>query len=232
MSDDDIELTNTAELYDPATGEWSFTGSLNVRRVGHTATLLPNGKVLFAGGGARGQDREFATNTAELYDPATGTVELNRQPQHGTAIFHAATLLQDGKVLVAGGCCRTAAMSYTRPAPKYTTQTLRPGAVTGSLNTPRAISHLTTLPNGNVLMAGGEGNAFPFGSTPPSSTIRPLGCGAAPVTSPTRAALKQSRCCRAVRSWLREGIAFSTRSVQQCGVVRPGYRHMERNCQP
>src|SRR5208283_4333187 len=59
----------SAELYNPASGTWTNTGSLTTAREYHTATLLPNGKVLVAGGiGNTG----FAVN-AELYDPATGT---------------------------------------------------------------------------------------------------------------------------------------------------------------
>ena len=61
-------VTASAELYDPATGTFATTGSMTVPRVWHSATLLPNGKVLIVGRDwEAGDDR-----TAELYDPATG----------------------------------------------------------------------------------------------------------------------------------------------------------------
>src|SRR5438876_5468736 len=53
-----------------ASGTWSPTGSMAIGRFIFTATLLPNGKVLVAGGDTPG---EIITNTAELYDPTTGT---------------------------------------------------------------------------------------------------------------------------------------------------------------
>src|SRR5215831_3346852 len=54
----------------PSGGSWTFTGSLNTARGLHTATLLPNGMVLVAGG----QDDSFSpTSSAELYDPASGS---------------------------------------------------------------------------------------------------------------------------------------------------------------
>src|SRR3954452_12870109 len=82
-----------------AAGTWTATGSLNTARTAHTATLLPSGKVLVAGGRDANGD---ALASAELYDPLTGawtpTGSLN------TARFdHTATLLPNGKVLVAGG---------------------------------------------------------------------------------------------------------------------------------
>jgi hypothetical protein len=85
-----------AELFDPAGEAWSYTGNLSESRVGHTASLLPNGKVLVAGNIFDGG------NHAELYDPDTGMWTSTSSLNAGRA-GHTATLLPDGKLLVAGG---------------------------------------------------------------------------------------------------------------------------------
>src|SRR5258705_255831 len=59
---------SSAELYDPATGSWSSTGSLSTAREFHTATLLPSGKVLVAGG----FNCSGSLSSAELYDVGLG----------------------------------------------------------------------------------------------------------------------------------------------------------------
>ena len=64
------------EIFDPTTELWSFVGLLNEARVNHTATLLPDGKVLVVGGAQKDQSGGRVLNSTELYDPATQTWTL------------------------------------------------------------------------------------------------------------------------------------------------------------
>jgi predicted nucleotide-binding protein len=88
-----------AEIYNPANGAFVPTGSLAVARACHTMTLLPNGKVLIAGGH---QDAGGHLASAELYDPGTGSFTLT-SGMRAPHFLHTATLLSNGKVLVVGG---------------------------------------------------------------------------------------------------------------------------------
>ena len=123
---------------------WVATGRLNTARVDHTATLLPDGLVMVAGGQA------FSMSTAEIYDPALGswafTSNLNTPRSD-----HTATHLGNGFVLVAGGRSN---QGTTASAELYN-PFLNKWFATESLNTPRDTHTATLLADGRVLVAGG-----------------------------------------------------------------------------
>ena len=146
----------SAELYDPASGTWSATGSMATARQRHPATLLPNGKVLVAGGDTSGGVR--STASVELYDPASGTWSVTGSLA-GSRELHTATLLPNGKVMVAGGLfVSSSSISVVASAELYDPGT-GTWSATGGLTTARELHTATLLPNGKVLVAGGDQNS-------------------------------------------------------------------------
>jgi len=134
-----------------ATGLWSRAASLTTGREEHTATLLPNGKVLVAGG-TDGRGKVLAS--AELYDPAKDRW-TSAGSMAATRIDHTATLLASGKVLVAGGVV----LPY--PAPSLASAELYdPSTNAWSMAAPMIESRTrhtaTLLPDGRVLVVGGQ----------------------------------------------------------------------------
>jgi hypothetical protein len=147
---------SSAELYNPATGLWSDTGSLNEARAEFSLILLNTGKVLAIGGSGIGGDLK----SCELYDPATGL-------WNGTGALVVAremsgiALLGDGKVLAAGGSYRTEEGYYANVS---SAEVYDPGSglwsSTGSLQTARHGAMAVLLPTGKILAAGGFGDSF------------------------------------------------------------------------
>ncbi len=128
-----------------AAGTFQKTGSMNVARDGHTATLLPNGQVLVAGG----NNSTLASNSlasAELYNPATGNWTLTGSMTVPRA-SHQAVLLQNGQVLVAGGSNASGTLAS---AELYNPST-GTWAATGSMTAARSSFSMTVLQNGQVL---------------------------------------------------------------------------------
>ena len=125
------------------------TGDMSAGRTGHTATLLQSGKVLMAGGDPCLFDGFYYENcplsSAELYDPGAGTFAATGK-MSVTRVSHTATLLNNGKVLVAGGHDASAEL-YDPTSGKF--------AATGSMSVGRQSQSATLLANGKVLIVGG-----------------------------------------------------------------------------
>jgi hypothetical protein len=154
----------TAELYNPTTQTFAFTGMLNVQRKRHAATLLQDGTVLVEGGASvsNGQPVDVGTPTAEIYTPSLGTWANHPPGDMSTGrTEHTATLLPDGTVLVCGG------ISEILPSDLYN-PTSESFSTTGGLlhERQRHVSLLLTNPAwgslvGKVLAIGGAYTGSP-----------------------------------------------------------------------
>jgi hypothetical protein len=141
----------TAALYNSVTGSWSATGGMLIPRFHHTATLLQDGRVLVIGGSAS-EYSSAALDLAEVYDPATGLwtqASALSVPRRG----HTATLLSDGKVLVAGGSNGGAAL-VSAEVYDPDTNTWSP---VGGMSVARTAHSAILLPDSRVLVTGGGG---------------------------------------------------------------------------
>jgi hypothetical protein len=145
------EFLNTAELYEPASGQWTPAGTLRSARAAHTATLLPDGRVVLVGGLAVGCCGEEAVGSAEVFNPEDGSWEAIGIPGRG---YHTATPIEDSfQILLVGG---------TNGAPVGGLESVmlfdvEDGTVTGvqSLAIPLVYHTATWVPSVGVVLAGG-----------------------------------------------------------------------------
>jgi len=144
----------SAELYDPRTGRWSYTGNMDIGRDGGYAVLLHDGRVLVLGG--EGPWLTLSPET-DLYNPSTGTWSLTGNLAHGV-IATTLAVLSDGRVLMAGGADRTGTIYADAEIYDPATGLWTP---TGSMDYPRAGATAALLPDGRVLVSGGNDNGKP-----------------------------------------------------------------------
>ena len=161
----------SAELYNPSTGTFTATGDMTAPRFFHTATLLPNDSVLVAGGFSSADSGSYGSGlaSAELYDSATGTFTTTGN-MTAKRSRHTATLLNNGKVLIAGGyypriisgpCCNLASAELYDPSTGTFT-------ATGDMTAARQGHTATLLKDGRVLIDGGYSNS---GDSPASPEL-------------------------------------------------------------
>jgi hypothetical protein len=141
----DLTALETVEQYDPVTNTTSMAGAMTAPRGQASATVLPDGNVLIAGGTTDGT----TLASAELYDPTTGTfTTLPSMPS--ARQDHAATLLADGRVLLSGGTDGSGSLATTV---LYDSGSFTPGPTMAD----HRFGHLVVpLPDGRILFAGGK----------------------------------------------------------------------------
>ena len=138
--------TDSAELYDPSTGKFTVISKMTVRRGRPSATVLPNGDVLVAGGEERDSE---SLASAEIFLVKTLSFQLTGSMHH-PRVSHTATLLDDSRVLIAGGYGDSVSSSAEIYDPKTGSF-----SETGGLHTARCKHTAGLLPDGKVLIAGG-----------------------------------------------------------------------------
>jgi WD40 repeat protein len=155
-----VEFTPTVELYDWVSGTFSYVGALAEARTQHAATRLPSGNVLITGGSTPGPPIVMGTDTFELYHPGLPSKMALGESLGTERVYHTATLLRNGTVLVAGGGKRGNHPSGTVSVESV--ELFDPSTNTFSsvsaLPVARFYHSATRLTDGKVLLAGGVEN--------------------------------------------------------------------------
>ena len=154
----------SAEIYDPATGRFTTTGSMSTARHKLAVALLPDGRVLVAGG-SDNHDWRGQYASAEIYDPASGRFTNAGDMQFRRfKLTHAVVALRDGRVLIAGGA---------EHPEVYDAKTASFQTVQGTVGDGRYFSTATVLADGRVLIAGGYGQDAMAGAVANAWLYRP-----------------------------------------------------------
>ena len=148
------ESLATGAITDPRTGlPVSLSARLHRARAWHSATMLPDGRVLIAGGlGTNGR----IVRSAEIFDPQTQSFGLLPESEGAARAYHTATLLTNGTVLITGGSLgegktSSDALLWDFKSGVYT-------ALSSKLSSARQKHRAILLHDGNVLIEGGNGS--------------------------------------------------------------------------
>lgn len=163
------KILNSCEIYDPATGAWTVTATMNKYRAGATSLVLPDGRVLVAGGSEGSSSHNLsdvsdllgtAMKTSEIYDPATDSWSWGpnmSEPKAGAM----SAVLNDGRWMVAGGITHITIFGLDIPDFSDNISVYNPTTNSfsnaGSMKDKRALGAMTVMGNGNVFIAGGGG---------------------------------------------------------------------------
>jgi hypothetical protein len=145
-----INFLSSCEIFSETTGAWTVTAPMAASRYGHTATRLPDGRVLVAGGASLDSTGLAALSETETFDPSTLAWTVSA-PMPIATYFHAATLMKDGDVLVVGAEASSGAVD----ALVYSTAAGTWSAVAAPANLGGMFGSLVSLNDGRVLAVGG-----------------------------------------------------------------------------
>jgi hypothetical protein len=137
-------FVTAAELFDPASGNFSVLGNLGTPRADHTATRLSDGRVLIVGG----RSDLGPLSSTEIFDPTTGAFTAGAD-LIGARSGHTATTLADGRIVLAGGDGAGSLELYDPVSNAF----VLAGA---TMLTPRAMHSAALLPDGRILFVGGN----------------------------------------------------------------------------
>ena len=162
----DVGVSDVANLFNPATGQFTDIGRLSAERYSSTATLLPDGRVLIAGGDDWSDGGGGPLANVDIFNPRSRSLSvgpLMTTPRSS----HTATLLKNGKVFIAGG---TVDVSYDAALAQSSTEIFDPAtnafSIAGQMTETRAYQTATLLPGGRVLIAGGQSTVDPVNGPP------------------------------------------------------------------
>ena len=170
------KLLDSAEIYDPATGAWTLLPPMANFRAGHSASLLPDGRVLIAAGTEGNNAHELSDvldllgtslKDSELFEPSTNTWSSGPnlpEPKAG----HGAITLDDGRILITGGI--THVTIFGLPIPDFSNQasvydpSTNSFSAAGRIGAKRALFTQSLMPDGRVaIFAGAGGDIFNVG---------------------------------------------------------------------